>query len=932
MIKTWYIIILTFIFYSLCGQNEADLRKLRVKINMYDDAGAHALVIERAKHLYETASALPLDSLSLEYRCVALMFLMDRYKLSNPKLFAQTFDAFMAEFNQPVSKSDNIQFAYFIFKHDLHAINTDQDELLKTLSVAERFVIEHSAELDRQVSVFWKMLIHRRRGDYYLKESNFSLCKMQYEFALSESRAVDSLNKAKQGKFFNYERMQLINLFKLAVLSNDNVTMKRIYNLLQRNTKKSLYENNWNREFIQALLYGTEIPIKQIQTILPQLVNNELLRKDPLNYIKISQYFLDSNYIVEAEFYKERARLLLPDFLNSFNIPIQYNLLDAGFALQAGQVEKMDSLIMSSLQWLQGPQHKLNTTPIIGSRRDYLAFMQRAIVMYTKAYERTGENSLLVQCAALTDAAIYPLYYLRLDLPDETDRTLLLSQLTDLCDKALLNYAELFKNKTPTRQQASILINYMEANKSFNLLLNRQIKDHAPESMVSILNSLDGATNLMAQQFSLHADQSDAMILQRSELIDSSVKIWEWALANSKMKDLLTIDQVQGKLKSNQSLIEFFTSSNHIFSLLINKDEVSFQRLFIPKDTSIASINELIFKMGNLIEDGSSGQDLQLEDYKRTAHQIYNILIAPVADQLKEKIIIIPEANMSTVPWGALLEEFPSQMDCRNWPYWIKSHTIATQHSLALWLMENYRKDFKNHQAPFSAYAPYFENLQFNIEECRKLQALNQGSVFSNEQANLQNFFDHAPHSRIIHISSHAKASVNYDDSSYIVFHTDTLYSGEIEQLNFSAELVFLSACETGIGKVIQAEGVMSFARSFFNGGAHAVISTLWEVNDQKSFNQVIKIYEYLLKGQSKDQAIQSMQLDYLRDARNPNAAYPYFWASYQCQGELNPIFSIFHPYRTALKLIIILTMSLSSGILFYRIKFSKKRDQVAAA
>ena len=55
-----------------------------------------------------------------------------------------------------------------------------------------------------------------------------------------------------------------------------------------------------------------------------------------------------------------------------------------------------------------------------------------------------------------------------------------------------------------------------------------------------------------------------------------------------------------------------------------------------------------------------------------------------------------------------------------------------------------------------------------------------------------------------------------------------------------------------------------------------------------------MRIYQYLAKGYSKDEAIRQMQLDYLSDPDLPGKfAIPYYWAAYQCQGDLRPLPSL---------------------------------------
>ena len=80
--------------------------------------------------------------------------------------------------------------------------------------------------------------------------------------------------------------------------------------------------------------------------------------------------------------------------------------------------------------------------------------------------------------------------------------------------------------------------------------------------------------------------------------------------------------------------------------------------------------------------------------------------------------------------------------------------------------------------------------------------------------------------------------------SLFIIFSGDTLIPDSLRSLKLNSELIFLSACETGTGKIIEAEGVMSLANAFFESGVKSVISTLWNINDKISKDQVVSIYK----------------------------------------------------------------------------------------
>ena len=106
----------------------------------------------------------------------------------------------------------------------------------------------------------------------------------------------------------------------------------------------------------------------------------------------------------------------------------------------------------------------------------------------------------------------------------------------------------------------------------------------------------------------------------------------------------------------------------------------------------------------------------------------------------------------------------------------------------------------------------------------------------------------------------------------------------DIFNLNLPAELVVLSACETGLGKDVKGEGLVGLTRGFMYAGAKRVVVSLWSVNDNATASLMTLYYQQMLdKGLNPVAALRAAQLAMLK---TENWQAPYYWAAFTVQGE----------------------------------------------
>jgi CHAT domain-containing protein len=146
---------------------------------------------------------------------------------------------------------------------------------------------------------------------------------------------------------------------------------------------------------------------------------------------------------------------------------------------------------------------------------------------------------------------------------------------------------------------------------------------------------------------------------------------------------------------------------------------------------------------------------------------------------------------------------------------------------------------------------------------------------------------------RYVHIATHGLLDSERPGLSALLFsmvdaegqpQNGFLRANDIYNLKLPAELVVLSACQTGLGKDIKGEGLVGLTRGFMYAGAARVVVSLWNVNDKATADLMTKFYDKMLKqGQSPAAALRAAQVEMWKQKQWQS---PYYWAAFTMQGE----------------------------------------------
>ena len=139
-----------------------------------------------------------------------------------------------------------------------------------------------------------------------------------------------------------------------------------------------------------------------------------------------------------------------------------------------------------------------------------------------------------------------------------------------------------------------------------------------------------------------------------------------------------------------------------------------------------------------------------------------------------------------------------------------------------------------------------------------------------------------------MHFATHDFVNSGRPELSGLLLAQDTtsgehgvLYSGEIYNLKLNADLVVLSACETGLGKIQKGEGIIGLTRALLYAGAKNIIVSLWQVADESTSDLMVDFYKNSLvsKGQiSYSEALRNAKLKMISEGKY---AHPIFWSPF---------------------------------------------------
>ena len=434
----------------------------------------------------------------------------------------------------------------------------------------------------------------------------------------------------------------------------------------------------------------------------------------------------------------------------------------------------------------------------------------------------------------------------------------------------------------------------------------------------------------------------------KTELVSENKLLGE-ILSQKKSK---TVKDMQKKLGKSDYILSVYIGNEFLSLFNLNSQGLSFEKLNIGRDSVLSMLKSVspIYQSDMVSEEIYVNEDL-FSFNALASFRLYEIVF-------KNLLSRIPQGSKLIVSFPPELVKMPIEMLVTEWnngesPYYysdkkflLEDYQISYTPSASIYFIQMDKSEFSNNQNlligdPFISNAEYSLSvrsgliddspsstrniqlfpLEYSQDEIESIDnMISNNLIFMANEATESNFKQNASTSDIVHISTH---SFLLKDQPLIFFSPQEdeeddgfLELGEILQLNLNSELVVLSSCRSGLGKVDVAEGIIGMQKAFFEAGSKSVIVSLWDVNDKFTSYFMRDFYKHMAEGKSKSDALRQAKLDFIKNY----SANPYYWSAFVLSG--NPS-SFKLQEASSFTLLHVFGMLLLIGFLYYL--FNKK-------
>jgi CHAT domain-containing protein/SpoVK/Ycf46/Vps4 family AAA+-type ATPase/Tfp pilus assembly protein PilF len=364
--------------------------------------------------------------------------------------------------------------------------------------------------------------------------------------------------------------------------------------------------------------------------------------------------------------------------------------------------------------------------------------------------------------------------------------------------------------------------------------------------------------------------QLDACEKEYSQLL-TQLKLTSPEVASLVSVDVATLQEIQGLLDPDTTLVEYFVTEGIILVYIITHRAFVVFPLDLRREDLTKKI-EAFRRFTNL-----------KNPHPKSLQQLHEWLITPLKKYLTTShLTIVPHGILHYLPFAALTD---------GQRYLCDDYTIITLPcaSVLRFLPEKRKPSTGTLLAlgnptttePLPA-------LHYAQQEAHTIAQLYNTEALVGAAATQTALFSKARSAEILHIAAHGKYNRHNPLFSTLYLAPDDQDDGRLEvhdiytlDLTLATNLVVLSACQTQLGELSKGDEVVGLTRAFLYAGTPSVMASLWSVDDKVTGLLMERFYTYLRSGMTKAQALRMAQMEVR--AEYP---HPYYWAAFVLTGD----------------------------------------------
>ncbi|MHB8484596.1 MAG: CHAT domain-containing protein [Candidatus Acidiferrales bacterium] len=439
------------------------------------------------------------------------------------------------------------------------------------------------------------------------------------------------------------------------------------------------------------------------------------------------------------------------------------------------------------------------------------------------------------------------------------------------------------------------------------------------EDRVSFSNDQSSAVQPLAatvSELQLRLMRSDS-VTERKDLNDQLIEYerrLDWtrndqdASRHEWLERPASLKSIQAVLHPNELALEYVLDEPHAFCLWISKEHAGLTVLPAGKQAIRALTQTYLSSIR------------AKHDNVRVAEELYSILLQPVTQAgTPDTLIVVPDGILYFLPLDTLREPDGSFLAESRTISYVPAMTVLD----VLRTRTNQEKPLHSFlgvgdvpyqdQGDVSPELPKSEGIENTVLRGlsdtlgtplhdlpqTRAEVLSADKILGNDGVVLlgsratEAAFESEPLAdfRVVHLAVHGFADSRFPERSGLVLGIDRasrdnglLQIPDIMRLHFDSDLVTLSACDTGVGKVEGEEGITNLAEAFLVSGAKAVVASLWSADDTFTSDLMKRFYTHLAQGEDKATALRAAKLDLL-EKYGPQVS-SYYWGAFVLIGD----------------------------------------------